>query len=74
MKLVMMLQEWKRQRINKLKKGLQAIADSALLRKREGGFFYCGHRRQATVMREMVRSNDGVLVHNRLPERESRPA
>lgn len=67
----MMSQESERQRINKLQKGLQAIADSALLRKREG-VFYCGHRRQATVMREMVRSNDRVSVHNRLPERELR--
>lgn len=34
----MMLQELKRQRINKLQKVLQTIADSALLRKREGVF------------------------------------
>lgn len=38
----MMLQELKRQRINKLQKVLQTIADSALLRKREGGFFIAG--------------------------------
>lgn len=38
----MMSQELERQRTNKLQKGLQAVADSALLRKREGSFFIAG--------------------------------
>lgn len=38
----MMSQELERQKISKLLKGLQVIADSALLRKREGVSFIAG--------------------------------